>query len=89
MSCTWQDLRRSGFRVFRACRLHDPAAQAAEMYRRAFRAGASHAALGVAVLVFFLAVAMDTRIGRLEMRWPAISPSALSRSLSLPKRTKP
>ncbi len=37
----------------------------------------------------FFAVAMLTRTGRLLMMWPAISERALSRSDSLPNRTKP
>lgn len=41
------------------------------------------------MLELFLAVARDTRMGRLEMKWPLMSPSARSRSASDPKRTKP
>ena len=39
-------------------------------------------ALAVVVLAFFLAVARLTRMGRLDRKWPFISVSALSRSLS-------
>ena len=44
---------------------------------------------GKGVAGAFLAVAVLTRMGRLLMKWPAISIIALSRSASSPNRQKP
>ena len=44
---------------------------------------------GKGVVDAFLAVAVLTRMGRLLMKWPAISIIALSRSASSPNRQKP
>ncbi len=46
-------------------------------------------ALTMVAVWLFLAVAMETRMGRLLMTWPDISVSERSLSASLPKRTNP